>query len=151
MRSRYPSAPVEVERSYAENLPPVLVDEQMCEQIFVNLILNAYEAMSETTVNSSPAGIETPEERPHLRLNAVPWTVDGQTGVVVEVQDTGPGIPREIREQIFNPFVTSKKTGVGLGLSIVAKIIDDHRGTIQLKDTIGRGACFRIFLPSEDT
>ena len=149
----YPEAPIIVEKSYAEDLPKVQADQQMCEQVFVNLIMNAYEAMmdriKETTDEAGARTIPTtPLPPPRLQVSALPYASDGQSGVVVEVQDSGPGIPREIREQIFNPFVTSKKTGVGLGLSIVAKIVDDHRGTIQLKDTLGEGACFRVFLPS---
>lgn len=150
VHNRYPEAPIVVEKSYAEDLPKVQADQQMCEQVFVNLIMNAYEAMmdriKETT--DEAAGRTTSIPPPKLQVTALPYVSDGQSGVVVEVQDSGPGIPREIREQIFNPFVTSKKTGVGLGLSIVAKIVDDHRGTIQLKDTLGEGACFRVFLPS---
>jgi len=53
----------------------------------------------------------------------------------------------ELREQIFNPFFTSKKDGVGLGLSIVAKIVDDHRGTIRLDSDTTKGARFRVFFP----
>jgi signal transduction histidine kinase len=69
----------------------------------------------------------------------------------VRIEDSGPGIPRDIREQIFNPFFTTKKTGVGLGLSIVSKIVDEHRGSIELLDGQSMrkepGACFVIFLP----
>ena len=54
-------------------------------------------------------------------------------GVEVRMEDTGPGVPPELREQIFNPFVTTKKTGVGLGLSIVSKIMDGHHGTIRIE------------------
>ena len=62
------------------------------------------------------------------------------------IEDTGPGVPAEMREQIFNPFFTSKKDGVGLGLSIVAKIVDDHRGWIRLEsDAGGRRSLSRIF------
>jgi signal transduction histidine kinase len=68
----------------------------------------------------------------------------------VRLQDTGPGIPAEMREQIFNPFVTTKKTGVGLGLSIVSKIVDEHHGTIRLENTSTKGACFVIFFPAEE-
>ena len=73
---------------------------------------------------------------------------NGEPGVGVFVEDTGPGVPPELREQIFNPFFTSKKDGVGLGLSIVAKIVDDHRGTIRLEDNTPRGARFHVFLPA---
>ena len=68
----------------------------------------------------------------------------------MRLQDTGPGIPAEMREQIFNPFVTTKKTGVGLGLSIVSKIVDEHHGTIRLENTGTKGACFAIFFPAEE-
>jgi signal transduction histidine kinase len=54
-----------------------------------------------------------------------------------------------MREQIFNPFVTTKRTGVGLGLSIVSKIVDDHGGTIRVTSEPAQGACFRVFLPGE--
>jgi signal transduction histidine kinase len=68
-------------------------------------------------------------------------------GVAVIVEDSGPGVPAESREQIFNPFFTSKKEGVGLGLSIVAKIVDDHRGSIRLESPPGQSARFHVFLP----
>ena len=64
---------------------------------------------------------------------------NGRHGVQVRLQDTGPGVPAEMREQIFNPFVTTKKTGVGLGLSIVSKIVDEHHGTIRLEKADGKG------------
>ncbi len=75
-------------------------------------------------------------------------SANGVPGVGVLVEDTGPGVPAELREQIFNPFFTSKKEGVGLGLSIVAKIVDDHRGTIRLEDNSPHGARFHVFLPA---
>jgi signal transduction histidine kinase len=67
-------------------------------------------------------------------------------GVEVRIEDTGPGIPPELREQIFNPFVTTKKSGVGLGLSIVSKIIDGHHGTIRIEVPPERSAD----LPGDD-
>jgi signal transduction histidine kinase len=84
-------------------------------------------------------------------------TREGQNvdGVEVRICDTGPGIAPELREQIFNPFVTTKKSGVGLGLSIVSKIVDGHHGSIRVEgasdpsgDGGNRGACFVIFLPA---
>jgi signal transduction histidine kinase len=132
--ARYPTAAVSVERGYAKNLPAILADEQLCEQVFGNLIVNAYEAM---------------EGRPgRLRVSTSGDSRDAQPGLRVEIEDSGPGVAAELREQIFNPFVTSKKTGVGLGLSIVAKIVDDHRGTIQLQSEAGQGARFLVFLPA---
>lgn len=140
--SRYPNANVVVVRRFAENLPQVLADEQLCEQVFVNLILNAYEAMGAQEENGTQKCGGT------LTVSIAPEWHHGISGVATKVEDSGPGIAEEIREQVFNPFVTSKKTGVGLGLSIVAKIVDDHGGSIQLKSKQGQGACFWVFLPA---
>jgi nitrogen-specific signal transduction histidine kinase len=137
VQNQLPSAQVMVERYYSPNLPEILADEQLCERIFVNLILNAFQAMN----NPSP-GTES-----ILRISIAPETWSAKPGVVVSVEDNGPGVPAELREQIFNPFFTSKKDGVGLGLSIVAKIVDDHRGWIRLESDPGSGARFRVFLP----
>jgi signal transduction histidine kinase len=70
----------------------------------------------------------------------------------VRIEDSGPGIPAELREQIFNPFVTTKKTGVGLGLSIVSRIIDGHHGTIRVEGggEDQRGARFVVFFPASN-
>jgi len=70
-------------------------------------------------------------------------------GIEVRIEDSGPGIPAELREQIFNPFVTTKKTGVGLGLSIVSRIVDGHHGTIRVEngDNGQPGARFVLFFP----
>jgi signal transduction histidine kinase len=126
---------VEAARNYVAGLPEILADEQLCEQIFVNLILNAFQAMGDK------GGV--------LQLSIAPENSKGKTGVVVMVEDTGPGVPPELREQIFNPFFTSKKEGVGLGLSIVAKIVDDHRGWIRLDSSSSGGASFHVFLPEK--
>jgi signal transduction histidine kinase len=134
VQQQLPDAKVEVERRYAENLPEALADEHSCEQVFINLILNAYQAMD--------------GQGGKLSLSISPQNSAGVEGVVVSVKDTGAGVPPELREQIFNPFFTSKKEGVGLGLSIVAKIVDDHRGWIRLESDWAHGAHFRVFLPA---
>jgi signal transduction histidine kinase len=111
--------PVHVERRYGENLPLVPLEENFCEQIFVNLAQNACEAMSENGGGT-------------LRISIARARRDGRQGIEVRVADSGPGIPADLREQIFNPFVTTKKTGVGLGLSLVSRIVDEHHGAIEL-------------------
>jgi len=149
----FPSAQVKVERQYAPDLPEIQADRQLCEQVFVNLITNAFQAM-----DGQPGLSErTPDGTPHvapdrtlsgkLRLSIAPEAANGEPGVCVTVEDSGPGVPSGLREQIFNPFFTSKKDGVGLGLSIVAKIVDDHRGTIRLDSVTTQGARFRVFFP----
>jgi two-component system sensor histidine kinase HydH len=129
---------VRVERQYQANLPLVPLDESLCEQAFVNLIQNAYDAMG------SGGGI--------LRVKAARTNTADRDGVEVRIEDTGPGIPPELREQIFNPFVTTKKTGVGLGLSIVSRIIDGHHGTIRVESdreaNAQGGACLVVFFPA---
>jgi signal transduction histidine kinase len=128
---------IKVERQYERELPDAAVDENLCEQVFVNLVQNAYDAMHES-------GGE-------LRISIAAGARGEQRGLEVRIQDSGPGIPPELREQIFNPFFTTKKSGVGLGLSIVSKIVDEHHGSIELLDRRsiggGSGACLVIFLP----
>ena len=132
-----PDSGVKIERQYAENLPLVPLDAQLCEQVFINLITNGIQSMQ-----AQDAALEK-----ILRLSIQSEVSSGESGVGVVVEDTGPGVPQELREQIFNPFFTSKKEGVGLGLAIVAKILDDHRGWIRLESETTRGARFRVFLP----
>lgn len=145
---RYPESMVAIERHFARDLPPVLGDEPMCEQLFVNLLTNACEAMLPADHSASQPAPAAGAGRPRISISLSRGSHNGIPGVSAEIEDSGPGIPEELREQIFNPFVSSKKTGVGLGLSIVAKIVDDHRGTIQLVSPSGSGARFRVFLPS---
>src|SRR6266567_2047997 len=137
-------APVRVEKDYGPNLPLVPLDESLCEQAFVNIVQNAYDAMG---ASSGTLRVQVRKSRASGR--------DGGNldGVDVRIEDTGPGIPPELREQIFNPFVTTKKAGVGLGLSIVSKIIDGHQGTIRIESAdnsaaVGQGARFVIFFPA---
>ena len=141
----FPNAKVKIERQYAPGLPEIQADRQLCEQVFVNLITNALQAMEEQpgSLNGTPDGTWNGM----LRLSIAPEVSNGGPGVCVTVEDSGPGVPPELREQIFNPFFTSKKDGVGLGLSIVAKIVDDHRGTIRLDSDTTKGARFRVFFP----
>ncbi len=141
VRGQFPEAPVRVERAYAPSLPGILADAQLCERVFVNLFQNAYQAMREL-----PPGRETVL---HVAMSSE--TSQGQTGVGVIIQDSGLGVPADMREQIFNPFFTSKQDGVGLGLAIVAKIVDDHHGWIRLEDGSSPGARFHVFLPAQPT
>jgi len=135
--ANWKGAEMKIERQYDRELPPGAVDENLCEQVFINLIQNAYDAMSETggKLRVSIAAAERGEQR----------------GIEVRIEDSGPGVPSDLREQIFNPFFTTKKTGVGLGLSIVSKIVDEHRGFIELSERRSipgeSGACFVVFLP----
>jgi two-component system sensor histidine kinase HydH len=138
-------APVRVEKDYSPALPLVPLDESLCEQAFVNIVQNAYDAMG------ANAGLLRVQVRKSQASGRDGGSIDG---VEVRIEDTGPGIPPELREQIFNPFVTTKKAGVGLGLSIVSKIIDGHQGSIRIESSdhppAGQdsGARFVIFFPA---
>ena len=131
---QWKGGPVRVSRHYASSLPLAMADEGLCEQVFVNLIQNAYEAMGEN-------GGE-------LEVHISPARSEGRNGIEVRVHDSGPGIPPELREQIFNPFFTTKKTGVGLGLSIVSKIMDEHRGSIRVDTSSASGTGFLLYFPA---
>ena len=134
VRDRFPGDRVEVEREYAPDLPKAPVDAALCEQVFTNLTQNAYEAMAGDG---------------KLRIKVAAANANGRRGVEIDFQDTGPGVTEGLGKQIFNPFFTTKKDGVGLGLSIVSKIVDQHHGWIRVSSEPGKGACFRVFLPVE--
>jgi len=139
---------VRVEKSYEADLPQVALDESLCEQAFVNIIQNAYDAMSP---EGGTLRLSVRRAQQEMRGRSV-------EGIEVRVADSGPGIAPELREQIFNPFVTTKKTGVGLGLSIVSKIIDGHHGSIRVENADPRtgdeakntGAKFVMFFPAAE-
>jgi len=133
---RFSAGTVRIERHYADGLPLVPLDESLCEQAFLNLVQNAYEAME--------------DHGGTLRVDVHLATQNDGEGVELRLADTGPGVPEELREEIFNPFVTTKKTGVGLGLSIVSKIVDGHRGSIHVENGPGGGAVFALFFPLDE-
>src|SRR5260370_20928654 len=124
--------PVRFERHYASGLPLVPLDESLCEQAFLNLVQNAYEAMQEEDHGGT------------LRVDVQPAIQNDREAVELRLADTGPGVPEELREEIFNPFVTTKKTGGGLGLSIVAKMVDGHHGRLRVEMDTRYGAMFRL-------
>ncbi len=126
-------ANVKVERNFAPGLPKVMLDHDLCEQVFTNLLMNACEAMG--------------EKGGELKISIQGAEEENSTGVLIEIQDSGPGVPPELKEQIFNPFMTTKKSGVGLGLAIVSKIVDAHGGSVKLISQPQHGACFRVYFP----
>jgi two-component system, NtrC family, nitrogen regulation sensor histidine kinase GlnL len=129
--------------NYDPSLPPLAGDRDQLVQVFLNLIKNAAEAIAD-----APNGeIELSTAfRPGVSLR-----MRGQeraVGLPLEfrVRDNGPGVPEEILTHIFDPFVTTKTSGTGLGLALVAKIINDHGGVIECESKPGR-TCFRILMP----
>ena len=124
---------VAVAREFAEHLPPVIGDPVQLQQVFLNLVINACEAME-----SLPA-----HER-RLRLVTGP----DASGVRVTVQDNGPGVSPDARDRIFEPFVTSKTRRPGLGLAICSSIVSGHGGRLTLEDVPGGGTRFIVWLPA---
>ncbi len=118
---------VSIEPELSPGLPHVLADPFQLEQVFLNICLNAYQAMHE-------GGTLT------VRTRA------GDGNVVVEVEDTGPGIPSDLRAQVFKPFFTTKREGNGLGLAISARIVAEHGGHIGYRCPPGGGTVFIVTL-----
>jgi PAS domain S-box-containing protein len=121
-------AAIQVIFTPAANLPAVICNGDQLRQVFLNLSLNAIDAMPD-------GGTLTVR------------TIAGPTVAVVEVQDSGIGIPEDIRAHLFDAFFTTKPTGTGLGLSICAHIVAQHGGQIEVESSPGQGSTFRIALP----
>ena len=126
---------IKVETDYADSLPPVTVEKIQIQQVMINLMMNAAESMTMSSPGDRRIVIET-----------------GLTGdglIRVGVRDFGPGIRPEEISNIFQPFFTTKRTGLGLGLSLSRSIVEAHGGHIRAENNADRGATFSFDLPSE--
>jgi PAS domain S-box-containing protein len=130
-------------------LPPVSGDSNQLEQVVMNLVVNAGDAMPSggtLTIATTRVSLERDEaDRIHPLLTPGKY-------VVMRISDTGMGIPEEIRDRIFDPFFTTKGPGkgTGLGLAMVYGIVKEHRGVINLRSQLGKGTTFEIYLPVSD-
>ena len=122
---------IAVHKDFDEPIPLVPVDVQKMKHVFMNIILNAADAMDGTG---------------DLFLSC--WVSPKKDKVFVEITDTGPGIPDDILLKIFDPFFTTKEPGkgTGLGLSLAYRIVEDHGGKIYVESTVGSGTAFVIEL-----
>jgi len=124
---------IEIVRRYG-NLPLILCYPAQLNQVFMNLLNNAIDALLESDIEFKKIAIET-EKRGDR--------------VCISIRDNGPGIAPEIRDRLFDPFFTTKPVGkgTGLGLAICYQIVEQHQGTIQVRSELGQGTEFSIFLP----
>jgi C4-dicarboxylate-specific signal transduction histidine kinase len=118
---------------YQEDLPEILAAHTQIQQVVLNLVKNAIEAMRSVS-----------SDKRRLRLVT---GFHGKSGVSVYIQDSGPGIAPKVRDRIFDPFFTTKRSGTGLGLSICRTIVEDHGGELHLSKTDSRGTSFELILP----
>jgi signal transduction histidine kinase len=121
-----------VELEVEPGLTPVLLDARLFRQALLNIVLNAIQAM--------PRGGK-------LTVRVKTGRLKGQRAALLEVSDTGPGIPPALQGRIFEPFFTTKATGTGLGLAVVKRIVEDHRGEVRVDSQPGLGTTFTLVLP----
>jgi len=135
---------IELTQNLAPELPTIQADPSQIQQVILNLAMNAREAMPEAgkfTVSTSLAKIGYPQ------IRARPFVSPGEY-ILLAISDTGPGVSPELKEKIFEPFLSTKAGKVGLGLSSVYGIISQHNGYIWVESEPGKGTAFKIFLPT---
>ena len=116
-------------KSYDADLPQCRLDSNLIKQAILNIIINAEQAME----NGGELMIRTSKDKKYIQI---------------DITDTGPGIPKDIIDKIFQVYFSTKKTGTGLGLPTAKRIIEDHRGTISVQSEEGKGTNFSIKLPT---
>ena len=137
---------IDVVRELREDLPPIIGDAIRLEQVFLNLITNARNAVESSQKEHKNIQIRTYQ-------NGNLQSASDNPAVVVEVTDNGVGIPEDVKPKIFQPFFTTKEPGkgTGLGLSVASKIIEEHNGRIEVDSQVGERTTFRVILPNADT
>lgn len=145
---------IALQKSYDPSLPLIAGDESKLLQVLINILKNAAEAVAPMkhdrviSVSTRPsqeyALIKEPGDRREQAMRKQRW-------LVIAVQDSGPGIPKDDLGRIFLPFYTGKDAGSGLGLSLSKKIVRDHGGIIKVKSSLGSGTTFSVYLPFQIT
>jgi PAS domain S-box-containing protein len=132
LNEQYPQGFIDFKIDYDEQTPTIDGDPQQLQRVVANLVRNSVEAIQYSKIKK---GTITLRSRP----------VEG--GVMIEVADDGPGMSKEIQEDIFDPFITTKSIGTGLGLYLVREIIDNHGGIITIETEEGQGTTVCIYIP----
>jgi signal transduction histidine kinase len=140
--SKIPRRAIGLQLRVDEGLPPIQGDHHQLCQLFTNLLINAFEALE------GRGAVDVTAREGVLEEDLHGTGADGHAirTVVVEVSDNGPGVPKELRDRIFNAFFTTKPQGSGLGLAIVRKVVDAHDGRIDIQ-TGAHGTRFQVTLP----
>lgn len=123
---------VSLESSLAQDLPPVHADGQLLEQVLLNLVTNAVQALGDVK-GEKKIGLTSSMERDRI---------------IIKVADNGPGVPPQIRERIFDPFFTGRRDGFGIGLSLCHRIVSDHGGKLSVSGSQWGGAEFHMEIPA---
>ncbi len=138
---------IRIQEQYDPSLPPIPGNRDKLVQAFLNLVKNAAEALGET--RDGDRIVLTTSFRPGVRLSVPGSRARVALPLMIEIEDNGPGIAEAVRSHLFDPFVTTKRTGTGLGLALVAKIVGDHGGIIEC-DSEPRKTVFRVLLPMQE-
>ena len=128
LESQIKAENIKIDLFLTENIPNIIADEKLIQQLFWNILLNAVQSMKD----SGTLTIKTEK---------------GNSTVKIKIQDTGKGIPKDNYEKIFKPFFTNKHKGTGLGLAISKRIVEQHSGDISIKSEMNKGTTFIITLP----
>jgi len=134
---------------YDPSLPPVFGDQDRLIQAFLNLVKNAAEALASAPKSGGVISLKS-AFRPGMRLVMPGSPTRVNLPLEFIVADNGPGVPADLEPHLFEPFVTTKANGSGLGLALVAKIVRDHGGIVECQST-GRGTTFRVLMPLLDS
>ena len=138
---------VDVQLELTEDLPDVSGDAEQLQQVLINLVLNAADAMD----RKGHIVIRTSRREALERDKSGIALFDRPDMVEIAVQDDGPGIPPQVRDNLFIPFFTTKQSGTGLGLPMCQRVVQHHGGVLEVDSTLGQGATFRVCLPAVPT